>query len=309
MDNQTATKAKRRWSAKSLARAIPKVSKYSLRFNAEGRGRLTLRVYDGATNIRSEVAQNELLHNMDCDPREWIERAHDWTENARRVLCDVLRESVETSVSENEQAKKNLDVIDKWCTYDCGNCADLDKQWMAILNLVDNLDSLRRVGEGKELSITDSGIKVWTERLDVFGIPSSLALVGVAKVLHNYLLPYWPQFKTGARKGLTIAWDIVKSRFWKPFYGIIQGLMSKDTGLLDAFDIENEEQSLDNMLKDLNLGDGSPESRKEALQGAARLYEEQLDNGVIRSALRGKLVRLLLIQVQQLKAGLTPRHE
>lgn len=303
-NGQTKPAMAKRWSAKSLARAIPKVSKYSLRFNAEGRGRLSLRVYDGATNIRSDVAQNELLRNMDCNPRQWIDRAHDWTENARRVLCDVLRESVETSVSEYEQANNNLDVIDKWCTYDCGNCADLDKQWMAILNLVDNLDSLRRVGEGKELSITDSGIKVWTERLDVFGIPSSLALVGVAKVLHNYLLPYWPKFKSGARKGLTIAWDIFKSRFWKPFYGIVDGLMSKDTGLLDAFDIENEEHSLDNMLKDLNLGDGSPESRKEALQAAARLYEEQLDNGVIRSAVRGRLVRLLLIQVQQLKAGL-----
>jgi len=169
---------------------------------------------------------------------------------------------------------------------------------------VDNLDNLRRVGEGRELSMTDSGLKVWTEKLDVFGIPSSLALIGAAKVLHNYLLPYWPQFKHAAWKALVISWGIFKTRFWKPFYGIVQGLMDKDTGLLEAFDIENEEQSLDNMLEDLGLGNGSAETRKEALQGAARLYEEQLDNGVIRSALRGRLVRLLLIQVQQLKAGL-----
>lgn len=169
---------------------------------------------------------------------------------------------------------------------------------------MDNLDNLRRVGEGRELSITDSGVKVWFEKLDVFGIPSSLAIVGVAKVLHNYLLPYWPQFKKAVWKAATISWGIFKTRFWQPFYNIVQGLMNKDTGLLEAFDIENEEQSLDNMLEDLGLGDGSAATRKEALQGAARLYEEQLDNGVIRSALRGKIVRLLLIQVQQLKAGL-----
>jgi len=124
--------SKRRWGPGSLVRAIPKVSKYSLRFNAEGRGRLTLRVYDGETTIRSDVAWNELLQNKQVDPREWIEQAHDWTEEARRVLCNVLRESVENSVSDIEQATKNLDVIEKWCTYDRENCADLDKQWNAI---------------------------------------------------------------------------------------------------------------------------------------------------------------------------------
>jgi nuclear-control-of-ATPase protein 2 len=81
-------------------------------------------------------------------------------------------------------------------------------------------------------------------------------------------------------------------------------LINKDSGVLEAFDVENEEKSLDNMLEDLGLGDGTGATRKEALQSAARLYEDQLANGVIRSAVRGRLVRLLLIQVQQLKAGL-----
>jgi len=96
---------------KTLARATPRVSKYSLRFNAEGRGRLTLRVYNGETTICSDVALNELLHNEQVDPREWIEQAHDWTEEAHRVLCNMLRESVENSMSDNEQAKKDLDVM------------------------------------------------------------------------------------------------------------------------------------------------------------------------------------------------------
>jgi nuclear-control-of-ATPase protein 2 len=81
-------------------------------------------------------------------------------------------------------------------------------------------------------------------------------------------------------------------------------LINKDSGVLEAFDVENEEKSLDNMLEDLGLGDGTGKTRKEALQSAARLYEDQLSDGVIRSAVRGRLVRLLLIQVQQLKAGL-----
>ena len=294
--------SKKMWGPHRLARALPKVSKYSLRYNAEGKGKLSFRVYDGETTIRSDVAWDEVMRNDRINPREWIEQAHDWTEQARTVLCNVLRESVETSVSDNKQVKQNWDVIEKWCTYDSG--MDLDKQWLAILTLVDNLDGLRRLGEGREIGITDSGIRLWTERVDIFGIPSSLAAVGVAKVLHNYFLPYWPKFKRGAIKTFEISWAIAKTRFWQPFYNIVQGLMNKDTGLLEAFDIENEEQSLDNMLQDLGLGDGSADTRKEALQDAARLYEDQLENGVIRSALRGRLVRLLLIQVQQLKAGL-----
>lgn len=119
------------WGRDFFRRAIPRVSKYSLRFNAEGRGRITLRVYDGETTIRSDVAWNELLENGEVDPREWIEEAHDWTEEARTILCDVLRESVETSISNND-AKRDLAVIDQWCTYECGNCDDLDKQWKAI---------------------------------------------------------------------------------------------------------------------------------------------------------------------------------
>jgi nuclear-control-of-ATPase protein 2 len=169
--------------------------------------------------------------------------------------------------------------------------------------LADGLDQ-RRDSEGKEIRIADSGLRIWTDRVDVFGIPSSLVAVGLAKLAHVHLTPYWPQFKLAAKESLNIAWSIFKNRFWGPFYGIVQGLINKDSGVLAAFDVENEEKSLDNMLEDLGLGDGTEETRKEALQSAARLYEDQLANGVIRSAVRGRLVRLLLIQVQQLKAGL-----
>jgi len=58
------------------------------------------------------------------------------------------------------------------------------------------------------------------------------------------------------------------------------------------------------MLKDLGVGDGTAASRKEALKGAATLYEDHLKSGVIGSLVRGSLIRLLLVQIQQLKAGL-----
>jgi hypothetical protein len=66
-------KPKKGWSPQRFVRALPRVSKYSLRFNAEGRGRLSLRVYDGESTIRGDVAWRELLENGKVDPREWIE--------------------------------------------------------------------------------------------------------------------------------------------------------------------------------------------------------------------------------------------
>jgi nuclear control of ATPase protein 2 len=294
---------KKSWKTRALEKVMPKVSKYSLRYNAEGKGRLSFRVYDGETVIRSDVSWEILLRSDDFDPRQWMEEARDWTEEARRGLCRILKESVEASIFDDKEARQNLDVIEKWCTYDCGTSDDLVKQWRAILDLAYSLDQ-RRVSEGREINIADSGLRIWTDRIDLFGIPSSLVAVGLAKLAHVYLAPYWPKFKLAAKRILNIAWRIFKNRFWEPFYGIVQGLINKDSGVLAAFDVQNEEKSLDNMLEDLGLGDGTEATRKEALQSAARLYEDQLANGVIRSAVRGRLVRLLLIQVQQLKAGL-----
>jgi nuclear-control-of-ATPase protein 2 len=80
--------------------------------------------------------------------------------------------------------------------------------------------------------------------------------------------------------------------------------MNKTPSLLEAFDVKNEEMSLDNMLRDLGFGDGTEAARKEGLIQAARQYESDLKNGLFRNAMRGRLIRLLLVQIQQLKAGL-----
>jgi nuclear-control-of-ATPase protein 2 len=75
-------------------------------------------------------------------------------------------------------------------------------------------------------------------------------------------------------------------------------------GLLQGISVKDEELSLDNMLRDLNFGDGTPGNRQAALSNALRQYEQDLDTGLFRHALGGRLIRLILIQVQQLKVGL-----
>mmetsp|Transcript_32433 Transcript_32433/g.95750 ORF Transcript_32433/g.95750 Transcript_32433/m.95750 type:complete len:122 (-) Transcript_32433:1712-2077(-) len=53
------------------------------------------------------------------------------------------------------------------------------------------------------------------------------------------------------------------------------------------------------MLQDLYPSEGL--SRAEALAAATRAYEEEMRAGAVRNLLSGKMVRLLLLQVQALK--------
>jgi nuclear-control-of-ATPase protein 2 len=280
---------------------LPNLSRYSLRWNVEGRGRLQIRVSDYYESLSSDAAWQALFRDRDGEsPRQWISRAHEWTAQARGTLCQIIKESLETSVLDAGNLNGELVSVEGWCTCNYEH-SNVTMQWTTILNLVDAWDEHRRV-EGRALR---AGLGVWKDRLDVFGIPSALVSVGLALIVHNRLLPYWPKFKHASLELISIVWTVFRRRVWEPFYGIVHGLISKKSdSLLDAFDVDNEETSLDNMLRDLGLGDGTPGSRRAAIQGAARAYENEMDSGVLKSAFRGRLVRLLLVQVQQLKAGL-----
>ena len=50
-------------------------------------------------------------------------------------------------------------------------------------------------------------------------------------------------------------------------------------------------------------GDGTKANRVEALAAASRMYEEEFAKGPVKNLLTGSLLSLLLIQIQQLKAG------
>jgi nuclear control of ATPase protein 2 len=58
---------------------------------------------------------------------------------------------------------------------------------------------------------------------------------------------------------------------------------------------------LDHMLRDIGYGNGRPSTRGEALKKAQFAYTLALRSGVMRNLVTGKLIRLLLIQIQQLK--------
>jgi len=52
------------------------------------------------------------------------------------------------------------------------------------------------------------------------------------------------------------------------------------------------------------IGDGTKANRAEALAAASKMYEEEVAYGAITNLFRGNIVNLLLVQIQQLKAGM-----
>ena len=93
-------------------------------------------------------------------------------------------------------------------------------------------------------------------------------------------------------------------RFWRPIRDITLDLLNRRPHLLDPYALTIEEASLDHMLRDLGVGDGTPAGRAAAVAAAARMYEDELNRGALRGLVRGRVVRLMLVQVQQLKASL-----
>jgi nuclear-control-of-ATPase protein 2 len=79
--------------------------------------------------------------------------------------------------------------------------------------------------------------------------------------------------------------------------------MNKSNGIMSGFGLKLEESSLDHMLRDLGYGDGTAAGRLSGLQKAAEQYEHDLKTGVFVNLARGRMVKLLLVQVQQLKVG------
>mmetsp|Transcript_1397 Transcript_1397/g.2547 ORF Transcript_1397/g.2547 Transcript_1397/m.2547 type:complete len:860 (+) Transcript_1397:221-2800(+) len=233
--------------------------------------------------------------------------AHEWTVSARALIYELLTETLTVAYKLDEKVEHDrnttveydLQTLAKWATYE--KC-DLEG-WDTALTLTENLSKARLMREQKYLPTAIDLKQLW-KRIDVLGIPSSLAVVAGALVVHNVVyIPYWDDIVESGKFLIQAVWGVIEFRFWTPLKDIVLDLLNRRPRLLDPYALANEETSLDNMLKDLGIGDGTKEGRPEALAEASRMYEKELAQGAIKNLFRGAMVRLLLIQVQQLKTG------
>lgn len=254
-------------------------------------------------------SRSDSSSNYDYDSvQKYTVDAHEWTANARALIYELVTETLTAAFQPDEKVDHDrnttvaydLQTLSKWATYE--KC-DLEG-WDTALTLTENLSKARLMREQKYLPTAIDLKQLW-KRIDILGIPSSLVVIAGALVVHNTVyIPYWDDIVESGKFLLQAMWGVIEFRFWTPLKDIVLDLLNRRPRLLDPYALVNEETSLDNMLRDLGIGDGTKECRPEALAEASRMYEKELAQGAIKNLFRGAMVRLLLIQVQQLKTGL-----
>ena len=251
----------------------------------------------------------------------WEARAREWSGRVRLIIHDLV---TETSAASNradavsgrreEALADDMESLARWASSSVradGGLADADDgaSWDAALSLVEGLSKPRRAGEGgsrrrRRALVTPREAARWARaNLDFGGLTSTAAILGLAHAAHEILSPRWSSIVDFSRAAAGAIWGVVDVRFWRPLRDIALDLLNRRPHLLDPYALANEQRSLDAMLRDLGLGDGTPRGRIAGIEAAARKYEEELAGGAIRNLVRGDMVRLLLVQIQQLKAG------
>lgn len=291
---------------------LPNISNWSIRFNADGRGKIQVQKYEDALRIGGASALEILLE--ETDQREWIGSSKEWAKRVRAMLVGIVEETLETSIQANMENHVKLQKLKStWMVKEFSEGRgsgqiepeDVAYQWSTIVGMVRELHQFRRVGDGKSVKWKDANIIHFVRQWDLLGIPTALLHIGLAQIAHNRLVPHWPKLKAFIHETFEITNEIFQSRFWGPIRDLLTELMYRDTSsLLTGIAVQDEETSLDYMLRDLNFGDGTPASRHEAILKATRQYENDMATGLMRHALGGRLIRLILIQVQQLKVGM-----
>lgn len=107
-------------------------------------------------------------------------------------------------------------------------------------------------------------------------MPGSFGIWYIAKRTHEELAPRWDDIVLSAKNLWEVVKGVVLFRFWEPLKDIVLDLLNKRPKLLDPFQLSNEELSLDNMLRDLGVSDGTKEQRDLGIQAASRLYEGKI---------------------------------
>lgn len=292
-----------------------RITNFALRYNVDGRGKFSFQTYEGSIKIGGAAASEVLLNDFSNLQQPWLDEAQQWALQARGLIYDTIKDALETSVQPTEAQEQELAKFQAtWRTQqysqDPPPSESILRQWTFLFEMARDIHRLRRVGDGKSLKLKEVNLLHWLQQWDLMGLPSAAFKIWLASLAHDKLSPYFPKFKAICDETLETFSEIFVTRFWTPFKDLIDELMHRETDkLLTGVSLNDEATSLDFMLRDLGYGDGTPATRHEAMLKASRQYESDMNSGLIRHAIGGRLVRLMLIQVQQLKVGMLDAAE
>jgi nuclear-control-of-ATPase protein 2 len=127
---------------------------------------------------------------------------------------------------ENEGEAANFArLAQQWCrsnaSWEKGH--DEELYLRQIVDYVDRSASWQRVGEGQRIRLRDIlGVLEYGKRWDVWGIPSTLAILYVAGVIHERIFrPYWPRIKVELIDLWKKTVEILDQRVWVPVKGAL----------------------------------------------------------------------------------------
>ena len=177
--------------------------------------------------------------------------------------------------------------------------------WLAALQLVEGLPQAQRA-ERRLLPGYTSQVYKRLRR----AVPRSMVTVAMGFGVHYALNPRWGEILKAGATARRVALGIWRKRFYYPLRGIVLDLLNRQPRLTTAAALEDSRASLASMLADFLAeqagqdGVARPVGRAAELQAISTAYESEIKRGAVKTLIRGKLLRLLLIQVQLLKTEL-----
>jgi len=251
-----------------------------------------------------ELAKSSLVEHLKC--MSWVEAADSWTTEGQVTLGRTIGETLKScQQGKSPNMTTTMDAL--------RSPAQQENNWVKLYQCLNDLSTWKRIGENHYLSILEllKEGRGWFQRnVDFLGIPSLLLQVYFAYVVHETLLPVWPFLIKQGEALIAINREIFQTRVWQPLKAIIDEIMNRDEGMMSAFSLEDEQNVLDNMLRDMGFGTGNTFNRDTALHEAGNAYEQEIQGTrLFANMATGRLVRMMLVQVQQLKVGLVSALE
>ena len=280
-----------------LTRPSPLSASVLVRRAAEAAGYESTRSEE-ADDVESRAAEGPQASLSDLAREElWAEQAQAWTRRARRLVSQTVAE-VARSVSVGPDEKTTSDVLGQVAAWAEDGSSE---GWLGALELVEGLPQAQRAQ--RHLL---PGYAYFYSR--VRAVPSSVAALALSAAVHSLLKPRWPELASAGQTFAGVLRGIYARRFYAPLRDIALDLLNRRPRLTDAAALHDSEKSLATMLaeflQDSKFSSGSQGEREAALAAVSRAYEQEIKRGALRNIVQGKIIRLILIQVQLLKTEL-----
>uniref|UniRef100_A0A7S1BBG8 Nuclear control of ATPase protein 2 n=1 Tax=Corethron hystrix TaxID=216773 RepID=A0A7S1BBG8_9STRA len=257
----------------------------------------------GGKKVGGAPSDSHFEAALQKEMERWYDAAKRWMGEGKLVMRDIITEIMEeTDQDTDDVANDAMALLSKWALGGTDAAADAERLWTNAVSAIAVAERAQRAGNRSVLR----GLPIFGD--SKYWWAQDVVVLAASYALHLAVAPHWDGISSAATRSWEITKGIAMRRFIRPAADIVDDLiLNRRPRLLDRAILADAELSLDNMLMDLRLAERTEgrlasSARAAALSAASREYEAQLASGTIRNLLWGNSARLILVQVQQLKA-------